>query len=111
MITWFLLSAQCLSYPGNTAVAENALEFKTLADAMRIRNHVIDVFERADQSLTRSAAEHCLRSWLPVAAFQGRNWWVKRFRTRYHRRLSKSLHRRFAHRTRPFRRKNSTRVE
>ena len=46
---WFLLSAQCLaSYPGNTAVAENALEFKTLADAMRIRNHVIDVFERAD---------------------------------------------------------------
>ena len=36
------------SYPGNTAVAENALEFKTLADAMRIRNHVIDVFERAD---------------------------------------------------------------
>src|ERR1700761_2058620 len=36
------------SYSGNTAVAENALEFKTLADAMRIRNHVIDVFERAD---------------------------------------------------------------
>jgi len=36
------------NYPGNTAVAENALEFKTLADAMRIRNHVIDVFERAD---------------------------------------------------------------
>jgi NADH:ubiquinone reductase (H+-translocating) len=36
------------NYPGNTAVAENALEFKTLGDAMRIRNHVIDVFERAD---------------------------------------------------------------
>jgi NADH dehydrogenase len=36
------------NYPGNTAVAENALEFKTLEDAMRIRNHVIDVFERAD---------------------------------------------------------------
>jgi NADH:quinone reductase (non-electrogenic) len=35
-------------YPSNTAVAENALEFKTLGDAMRIRNHVIDVFERAD---------------------------------------------------------------
>jgi NADH:ubiquinone reductase (H+-translocating) len=33
---------------GNTAVAENALEFKTLSDAMHIRNHVIDVFERAD---------------------------------------------------------------
>jgi NADH dehydrogenase len=36
------------NYPSNTAVAENALEFKTLGDAMRIRNHVIDVFERAD---------------------------------------------------------------
>jgi len=33
---------------GNTAVAENALEFKTLSDAMHIRNHVIDVFERAE---------------------------------------------------------------
>src|SRR5580693_5578224 len=48
MITWFLLSAQCLAIQANTAVAENALEFKTLADAMRIRNHVIDLFERAD---------------------------------------------------------------
>ena len=36
------------NYLGNTAVAENALEFKTISDAMRIRNHVIDVFERAD---------------------------------------------------------------
>jgi NADH dehydrogenase len=36
------------NYPGNTAVAEKALEFKTLGDAIRIRNHVIDVFERAD---------------------------------------------------------------
>ena len=39
------------NYLGNTAVAENALEFKTLSDAMRIRNHVIDVFERADAEL------------------------------------------------------------
>jgi NADH:ubiquinone reductase (H+-translocating) len=39
------------NYPGNPAVAENALEFKTLADAMRLRNHVIDVFERADSEL------------------------------------------------------------
>jgi NADH dehydrogenase len=34
--------------PGNTAVSENALHFKTLADAMCIRNHVIDALERAD---------------------------------------------------------------
>src|ERR1700677_422819 len=36
------------NYSGNAAIAENAFEFKTLLDAMRIRNHVIDVFERAD---------------------------------------------------------------
>jgi hypothetical protein len=29
-------------------IAENAREFKTLSDAIRIRNHVIDVFECAD---------------------------------------------------------------
>jgi NADH dehydrogenase len=33
--------------PGN-GIAEHALEFKTLADAIRIRNHVIDAFDRAD---------------------------------------------------------------
>jgi NADH dehydrogenase len=36
------------NYSGNSAVGENAREFKTLSDAMRIRNHVVDVFERAD---------------------------------------------------------------
>jgi NADH:ubiquinone reductase (H+-translocating) len=39
------------NYLGNTAVAEYALDFKTLSDAMRLRNHVIDVFERADAEL------------------------------------------------------------
>jgi NADH dehydrogenase len=34
--------------PPGDGIAEHALEFKTLADAMRIRNHVIDVFDRAD---------------------------------------------------------------
>ncbi|HXM04233.1 MAG TPA: FAD-dependent oxidoreductase, partial [Chthoniobacterales bacterium] len=36
------------NYSGNATIAENAFEFKTLLDAMRIRNHVIDVFERAE---------------------------------------------------------------
>ena len=36
------------NYSGNAAIAENAFEFKTLSDAMHIRNHVIDVFERAE---------------------------------------------------------------
>lgn len=36
------------NYSGDAAIAENAFEFKTLSDAMRIRNHIIDVFERAE---------------------------------------------------------------
>jgi NADH dehydrogenase len=34
--------------PTGDGIAEHALEFKTLADAIRIRNHLIDVFDRAD---------------------------------------------------------------
>ena len=37
------------NYQGLQTVAEEALEFKTLDDAVRIRNHLIDVFERADR--------------------------------------------------------------
>jgi NADH dehydrogenase len=36
------------SLPPGDGIAEHAFEFKTLADAIRIRNHVIDVFDRAD---------------------------------------------------------------
>lgn len=41
------LGAVSSSPPGD-GIAEHALEFKTLADAIRIRNHVIDAFDRAD---------------------------------------------------------------
>ena len=34
--------------PPGDGIAEHALEFKTLADAICIRNHVIDAFDRAD---------------------------------------------------------------
>jgi NADH dehydrogenase len=34
--------------PPGGGIAEYALEFKTLADSIRIRNHVIDAFDRAD---------------------------------------------------------------
>jgi NADH dehydrogenase len=37
------------NYLGMDSLRENALDFKTLSDAIRIRNHVIDVFERADR--------------------------------------------------------------
>jgi NADH dehydrogenase len=36
------------SFVGMTDVSRFAFEFKSLADAVRIRNHVIDLFERAD---------------------------------------------------------------
>ena len=36
------------SFVGMSDVQARAFEFKTLADAIRIRNHVIDLFERAD---------------------------------------------------------------
>jgi NADH dehydrogenase len=36
------------NYLGMTNVQANAFDFKSLADAIRIRNHVIDCFERAD---------------------------------------------------------------
>ena len=35
------------NYMGLAGVRENVFDFKSLADAMRIRNHVIDMFERA----------------------------------------------------------------
>jgi NADH dehydrogenase len=37
------------NYLGMTNVQANAFDFKSLADAIRIRNHVIDCFERADR--------------------------------------------------------------
>jgi len=37
------------NYMGLETVAAASLDFKTLADAVRIRNHVIDLFERADR--------------------------------------------------------------
>ena len=37
------------NYLGMDSLQENALDFKTLGDAIRIRNHAIDMFERADR--------------------------------------------------------------
>ena len=37
------------NYLGMDSLRKNALDFKTLADAIRIRNHSIDMFERADR--------------------------------------------------------------
>jgi NADH dehydrogenase len=37
------------NYHGMESLEDEAFDFKTLSDAIRIRNHVIDVFERADR--------------------------------------------------------------
>jgi NADH dehydrogenase len=37
------------NYLGNDEIREHSFDFKSLADAIRIRNHVIDMFERADR--------------------------------------------------------------
>ncbi|MCA1617526.1 MAG: NAD(P)/FAD-dependent oxidoreductase, partial [Acidobacteria bacterium] len=37
------------NYLGMESLQEEAFDFKTLSDAIRIRNHVIDTFERADR--------------------------------------------------------------
>jgi NADH:ubiquinone reductase (H+-translocating) len=39
------------SFSRSSTIGETAREFKTLSDAMGIRNHVIDMFERADAEL------------------------------------------------------------
>ncbi len=47
------------SLPSGEGIAEHALEFKTLADAIRVRNHVIDAFDRADAE-SDAARRHAL---------------------------------------------------
>lgn len=43
------------NYLGLETVAANSFDFKSLGDALRIRNHVIDLFERADAEVDMEA--------------------------------------------------------
>ena len=45
--------------PGMEGLGQEAFDFKSLADAIRIRNHVIDVFERADREPDPEIARRC----------------------------------------------------
>ncbi len=47
------------SLPPGDGIAEQALDFKTLADAMHIRNHVIDAFDRADAEPMKRVGGRC----------------------------------------------------
>ena len=55
----------------SNAVAESAYEFKTLSDAIRIRNHVIDVFERADAELDSDCRQALMTFVVAGGGFSG----------------------------------------
>jgi NADH dehydrogenase len=48
------------NYLGLESVQRRAFDFKSLIDAIRIRNHVIDMFERADREPDRTTRQEIL---------------------------------------------------
>ena len=59
------------NYMGLENVAAASLDFKTLADAARIRNHVIDLFERADRAPDPAARRPLLTFVVAGSGFAG----------------------------------------
>jgi len=59
------------NYMGMQDVQELAFGFKTLQDAMRIRNHVIDTFERADRQLDHAQRKEMLTFVVAGGGFAG----------------------------------------
>ncbi len=59
------------NYLGLTQVQEEAFDFKSLADAIRIRNHVIDMFDRADQEPEPAIRRSLLRFVVAGGGFAG----------------------------------------
>ncbi len=59
------------SLPPGAGIAEHALDFKTLADAMRIRNHVIDAFDRADAETDEARRRALLTFVIAGGGFSG----------------------------------------
>lgn len=51
------------NYFGGDNIRRASFDFKTLLDAIRIRNHVIEMFERADQEEALSGALRPYRTW------------------------------------------------
>ncbi|SIS13744.1 NAD(P)/FAD-dependent oxidoreductase [Natronorubrum thiooxidans] len=58
-------------YKGLEGVREFAFDFKTLADAMAIRNHVIGCFERAERTADPATRERLLTFVIAGAGFAG----------------------------------------
>ena len=59
------------NYLGLQNVQELAYDFKTLLDAIRIRNHVIDTFERADRQLDSALRQEMLTFVVAGGGFAG----------------------------------------
>lgn len=59
------------NYLGNRQIQEQAADFKSLSDAMRIRNHVIEMFERADQEPDPTARQSLLTFVIAGGGFAG----------------------------------------
>lgn len=59
------------NYLGLTNVERNSLDFKTLLDAIRIRNRVIEMFERADRESDTSARQSQLTFVIAGGGFAG----------------------------------------
>lgn len=59
------------NYLGMTGVQENAFDFKTLADAIIIRNHVIDLFEQASRETDPQRRKRLLTFTIAGGGFAG----------------------------------------
>ncbi|HMD49023.1 MAG TPA: NAD(P)/FAD-dependent oxidoreductase [Bryobacteraceae bacterium] len=59
------------NYLGLTNVQQLAFDFKSLLDAIKIRNHVIDMFERADRELDRELRSEMLTFVIAGGGFAG----------------------------------------
>jgi NADH dehydrogenase len=59
------------NYLGMQNVEKHAFDFKSLLDAIRIRNHVIDMFERADRQITSDLRRELLTFVIAGGGFAG----------------------------------------
>ncbi|MFN8499646.1 MAG: NAD(P)/FAD-dependent oxidoreductase [Anaerolineae bacterium] len=59
------------NYFGNKGIEENSFDFKSLADAIGIRNHVIDMFDRASREPDRVRRQAMVTFVIAGAGFSG----------------------------------------
>ena len=59
------------NYFGNANVRGSSFDFKSLLDAIRIRNHVIDMFELADHETNKTARQGLLTFVIAGGGFAG----------------------------------------